>query len=162
MDKNANFVLDFSIPQGPTGPTGPNPPACYIDYAVSNNNKNLAIEDYKIFNSNGEFSVNNNILSVEPGTYEITFCGKIDVNEDFQSNITVSLQEDLGGGFSQPINDMAIILSKGTKCMQFSETKLITFSNKKNIMTLISNNNAITVNVTVSMGSLIVKKILIN
>lgn len=41
--------------------------------------------------------------------------------------------------------------------MQFSETKLIHFDNTKNIMALISNNNSVTT--TVSLGSLILKKI---
>ncbi len=162
MDEKASFVLDFSIPQGPTGPCGPNPPACYIDYAVNNNGNILSIKNSKIFNSNGEFAISGNTVTITPGTYEITFCGKIDVSQDFQSNIRVALHEDLGGGYSQIFNDMEFILPKGTTCMQFSETKLMTVDKQKKILALVSNNNAITITVTVSMGSLILKKIVTN
>lgn len=154
INHDSEYKIDFVIPQGPPGP---NPPVCYIDYGVSSN-RFLTIKDYKIFNSNGEFSVSNNNIIVEPGTYEITFCGRVDVNNDFESPITVALHEDLGSGFSQIVGDMSFVLQKGTKLLQFSETKLITFNNKKTLMAFVSNNNAVTV--TVSMGSLILKKVL--
>lgn len=158
MDQNsAEYILDFIIPTGATGPTGPNPPLCYIDYNTSNNNSGLSIQDSKIYNSNGEFSVNDDTLTVAQGTYEITFCGKIDVSGDFKNSIVVSLHELLGGGYSQPVSGMMIILPSGMTCMQFSETKLIHFDNTKNIVALVSNNNSVTA--TVSLGSLILKKI---
>lgn len=159
-DNTEDYVLNFVIPAGetgPTGPMGPKLPICYVNYNTSNNDKNLTINNAEMFNSNGEFSVNDDILTVNPGTYEITFCGKIEVKGTFQNNIMVALHESLGGGFSQPISGMIMILPTGTNCMHFSETRIINFDNTKNIFVIITNNNS--VSATVSMGSLILKKI---
>ena len=158
MNDTAELVLDFSIPQGPTGPMGPNPPMCYIDYNTSNNANKLSIKDSKIFHSNGDFTVNGNALTITPGTYEVTFCGKIEINGSFQSTILVALQESLGGAFSQPIEGMTISLPPGTSCMHFSETRVISFNDIENIKVIITNHNASPV--TVSMGSLTMKKII--
>lgn len=154
-----NYVLDFLIPQGPTGPVGPNLPVCYVDYNTATNPKRLSIKETKMFHANGEFSVTGDTLSVHAGTYEVTFCGKIDVNQDFQSNITVSLQESLGGGYFQPVTGMTMVLMPGTNCMHFSETRIITFNGPEDIVVIITNNNAISVSATISMGSLLLKKI---
>lgn len=153
------YVLNFSIPQGPTGPEGPNLPICYVNYNTVTNPKRLSIKDTKMFHTNGEFSVNGDLLSVQPGTYEVTFCGRIDVNQDFQSNIMVALQESLGGGYSQPVSGMTMVLAPGMNCMHFSETRIITLSDAEDIFVIVSNNNAISISTTVSMGSLILKKI---
>lgn len=158
MDEATEFILDFQIPQGPTGPTGPNPPMCYVDYNTSNNTNRLSIKNTNIFHSNGEFATNNNELVVNSGTYEITFCGKIEVSGDFKNNIMVSLQESLGGGYSQPIDGMTITLPSGTACMHFSETRILNFTNTTDIVVIITNQNASPV--TVSMGTLILRKIL--
>lgn len=161
MNQNVKeYILDFVIPIGPTGPTGPNPPICYVNYSSSITSNRLSIQDTKTFNSNGEFSANGDQLSVHSGTYEVTFCGKIEANGSFQNNIMVALQESLGGGFSQPVDGMTIVLPKGTECMHFSETRIINFSADKNLIVVITNNNASSV--TISMGSLILKKILVN
>lgn len=151
------YVLDFLVPQGPTGPEGPNLPICYVDYNTSTNGKKLSIKDSKILNSNGDFSINGNVLSVNAGIYEITFCGRMDVKEAFQNNIMVSLHENLGGGYSQPVSGMTMILAPGTNCMHFSETRIIHFTADEELFVMISNNN--TASATVSMGSLILKKI---
>ncbi len=149
------YVLDFVIP---AGETGPNPPLCYIDYNTTTNAKRLSIKGTKIFHSNNDFTVNaDNSLTIIPGTYEITFCGKIECNGNFQRDITVSLHEILGGGISQPVEGMSIVLSPGMSYIHFSETRILTFPDPEDIFVLISNNN--TEPVTVSMGSLILRKI---
>lgn len=134
---------------------GPKLPICYVNYNTSNNDKNLTINNSEMFNSNGKFSVNDDVLMVNPGTYEITFCEKIDVKGTFQNNIMVALHESLGGGFSQPIGGMIMILQTGTNCMHFSETRIINLDNTKNIFIIITNNNS--VSATISMASNIKK-----
>lgn len=161
MNQNTEqYTLDFVIPIGPTGPTGPNPPICYINYNTSNNSNILTIRDAKTFNSNGEFSTSENMVNVHSGNYEITFCGKIETDGSFQNNIMVSLQENLGGSFSQPIDGMTIVLPQGTKCMHFSETRIVNFKDEEGLKVVITNNNPSPV--TVSMGALTLKKILVN
>ena len=160
MNESTEFVLDFSLPQGPTGPTGPNPPICYIDYNTSNNINKLSIKNSKIFNSNEDFSVNGNALTIKSGTYEITFCCKIEASGTFQYYVMVSLLESLGGGYNQPIDGMTMVMPQGTECMHFSETRIIDFNDEEDIVVIITNNNPISV--TISMVSLILKKILVN
>ena len=110
-----------------------------------------------MLHTNGDFSISGDVLSANAGIYEITFCGRIDVKEAFQNNIMVSLHENLGGGYSQPVSGMTMILTPGTTCMHFSETRIISFDAKEELFVMISNNNS--ASVTVSMVSLILKKI---
>lgn len=161
MDKT-EFVLDFSIPQGATGPTGPNPPLCYVDYITSSTSgRNFLLKDSTILNANGEFTIeNNSTIVVNPGTYEITFCGHIEVGGDFQYAIMTALYEDLGSGYTQPIGNMTISLPSGIKFTQFSQTQLVTFNNTKKLIVYLSNNNSVTA--TVKLCTLILKKVVPN
>lgn len=151
------YVLNFSVPQGPTGPIGPNYPICYVNYNTANGGKNLTINSVKTIHSNGEFTRDDNGIYVEAGTYEITFCGKIEMNSTFQKDVSVAIQEDLGGGFSQPVEGMTVIMPTETLCMHFSETRILEFDDRTDLIIMLFNQNANPM--VVSMGTLILKKL---
>ena len=54
--EETEYVLNFSVPQGPTGPTEPNYPTCYINYNTANGGKNHTINSVKTIHSNGVFT----------------------------------------------------------------------------------------------------------
>ena len=159
MDETTEYVLDFSVPQGPTGPTGPNPPLCYVEYYDTNTaSRNFLIEKSKILNSNGEFSIENNTtVIVNPGTYEITFCGQVEVSGDFQLIIMTAVYEDLGNSYTQLIGNLVVALPPGIKFTNFSQTQFITFDKSKKLIVYISNNNSVTA--TAKLCTLILKKV---
>ncbi len=156
--EGTEYILDFSVPQGPTGPMGPNYPICYVDYNTVNGGKYLTIKSVKTIHSNGEFTRDDNGIYVEAGTYEITFCGKMEMDSAFQKEVSVGIQEDLGGGYSSPIEGMKAIMPVGTLCMHFSETRILEFDDRTDLVIMLFNQNANPL--VVSMGSLILKKII--
>ena len=91
------------------------------------------------------------------GTYEITFCGKIEMNSAFQKDVSAAIQEDLGGGFSQPVEGMTVVMPTETLCMHFSQTRNLEFDDRTDLIIMIFNQNSNPI--VVSMGALILKKL---
>ncbi len=99
--KSKNFVLDFTIPQGPTGPVGPSNGLNAYGGIYSNclnvlhldkdNSVILPLSDKMLANHMNYFT-ENSITIEQNGTYEISFV--VDVATSQKANITLSVWDN--------------------------------------------------------------------
>ena len=116
--KQKNFVLDFTIPQGPTGPIGPsNGLNAYggiysnclnVLYLGIDNSVILPLND-KMLENHMNYTTENSITIEQNGTYQISFV--VDVATSKKANITVSVWD----------NENLVLATEKTKSLAINE-----------------------------------------
>lgn len=144
--KSENYVIDFVIPSGEIGPTGPTGPGieqniCFISYGYKTSNGYLNIESSRLIpTSSPNYIINGNKLTIEPGLYEITYCGSLKKTGSSQAAINlVTVSEN---GATTVLPDMGIYLGIESQSTYFSTTAIFEFPKNLDLYVQLSQLNA--------------------
>ena len=159
MDSNGEYILDFVIPSGPTGPTGPAglSSLCYVNFEDTVSAGDMATDTNIVLPLNStDYTIGSNTIRInQPGYYEITFCGKIDMNSA-NKEIDVKLIWDNSGVPTQ-MPGMSGQWKDGSQVIHFSQTSIYSFDKSIILSVLVSVNGTTTFNV--GSVNLIIKKL---
>lgn len=159
MQSNGEYILDFVIPAGPTGPIGPSgiSSLCYANFNNATSVGNMTINTNIILPINSiDYTITSNTIHInQPGYYEITFCGKIDINTA-NKIIDVKLMCDKSGVTTE-MPGMSGQWKDGSQVIHFSQTSIYQFDESVIFTVSVSTNGTTTFNV--GSVNLIIKKL---